>query len=61
MSIFGKMQKKRWVRRLSVYVIDAAIVLVAAFCSLLMMTWGADFRFIEHGAVWIWMCANVLM
>lgn len=59
MSIFGKMQKKRWVRRLSVYVIDAAIVLVAAFCSLLMMTWGADFRFIEHGAVWIWMCANV--
>ncbi|MBQ7948956.1 MAG: hypothetical protein IJ284_04255 [Clostridia bacterium] len=61
MSVWGKMQEKRWLMRLLVYIVDALIVFAAAFSALLLMTWGADFRFVEKTAVWVWIFANVVL
>ena len=61
MSVFDCLRNNRTLLRCIVYIIDAALVVLAALCSFTVLTWGARFEFLTCTAFWGWLIVNVAL
>ena len=59
MSITDLLRKNRTMLRCIVYIIDALLVVLSAFCAFTCITWGAKFGFVTSLSFWIWLAVNV--
>ena len=59
MSISDLLRKNRTMLRCIVYIIDAILVVLSAFCAFTCITWGAKFGFLTSVPFWIWLAVNV--
>ena len=59
MAIMDCLRKHRTLLRCIVYIIDAALVVLAALCAFTCITWGVEFHFLTHPSFWIWLAVNV--
>ena len=61
MSFIDRLGENRTLKRFIVYFIDALIVVLAAMCAFLFITWGADVQFLTSYAFWMWLTVNVVL